>query len=93
MNIEDLIKQLKDAKYKTEDGYNLSILGSKEKENTVMNVIYTWALQQSEYNGLLREKAVLEAKCYAYEQILKNSNFAPLVDDQSGAEMLYQEGI
>lgn len=76
---EEKIRELLDRLFSLEytstygSGYKLPII-SKEHRTTVENVIRQWCLEF--HDGYV---GTLEAKCFAYEQFIKNSNFAPLL--------------
>ena len=48
---------------------------SRDQQDRVEQVIRQWALEQND-----ARLAALEAKCFAYEQIISKSNFAPMIN-------------
>lgn len=80
MNLQSLFEKLF-AKKMDEDN-PLYLMGSGDKEY-IRSLIFNWAIgEQEKENQLVKEKAEFEAKCYAYEEIIANSNFAPLIKTQ-----------
>ena len=80
MNLQSLFEKL--LAEKMDEDNPLRFAGSASKEY-VRDLIFNWAVtEQEKENQLIKEKAALEAKCYAYEEIIANSNFAPLLKMQ-----------
>ena len=53
----------------------------KDVESVMRSKIVNWYNEaRCEQMQLEKEKAAFEARCYAYEQIISNSNFAPIVE-------------
>lgn len=77
MNIQGLIDTL--LKTIKKCGYEFS---SDEKASIKSTVLDWCSAEQERDNQLVKEKATFEAKCYAYEEIIANSNFAPLIKTQ-----------
>ena len=76
MNIQDLIDKLlhdpaKDNPFRSFNSCDIAFIQSV--------ILSWWALEQERENKLVKEKAALEAKVFAYEEIIANSNFAPLI--------------
>lgn len=88
MDIEELLQKLFSLKYVSK-GFSGS--GSEEfniisdyggQKTIVRNAVEEWYLgQQGRQNVKIAE---LEAKVYAYEKIIANSNFKPLIMDAEG---------
>lgn len=76
MTLEELLKELKDLKYTSR------VLGSpstfdvinKESFDRVEALIRQYAIDNHD-----NELGILQAKVYAYEQIIANSNFKPMI--------------
>ena len=87
MNIKNLIERLKSATYRNKgDNYDYHILSNANAELVVIKIVSEWAAEQISDNELSRKCAELEAKCYAYEKFIANSNFAPMVQDKQKEE-------
>lgn len=97
-NIEMLIENICNAEYeykdyngKREKGIVVSRYSSylTEERAAIARAVYEWACEQMDDMEQSREIAMLEAKCYAYEKIIANSNFAPMlvkeVDDEGNS--------
>ena len=86
MNIDNLIERLEKAKYHKQ-GYNFAfdLLGDEQKA-VAKEIIYGWAAEQISDVELNKKCAELEAKCYAYEKIIANSNFAPMMQGKPKVE-------
>ena len=75
MDIDNLIERLMD----------FSIIPDSYKDK-VFNEIMSWYKDQNISNEIIEYKekiAELEAKVYAYEKIIANSNFAPIMRENS----------
>lgn len=70
MNLEKLIQMIYDAKYVTNDGTEHDILYWKEEKEAVSKIIYEWGSEQLNANDFHKRLGELEAKCFAYEQII-----------------------
>lgn len=85
MDVKDLINRLERAKAKDPKRTNdieMEILWNQYEKDKVREVVTNWALEQTEYKDEAEQAkriAELEAKVYAYEKIIANSNFQPLV--------------
>ena len=85
MDVKDLINRLERAKAKDPKRTNdieLEILWNQYEKDKVREVVTNWALEQTEYKDEAEQAkriAELEAKVYAYEKIIANSNFQPLI--------------
>lgn len=79
MDIKSLLSKIEKAtnySYARDDYLYLN-----DKSKTLLNkIIYEWAAEQTTEVDLTREVATLEAKVYAYEKIIANSNFSPILD-------------
>ena len=76
MTLEELLKQLKELKCKRElfgkiEDFNVI---NKSEFSRVENLIRQFALDNHD-----EQLGLLQAKVYAYEQIIANSNFAPMI--------------
>lgn len=87
MDIEKLISDLLNATYREPDSkYGYSVISTPVQKEAIVEVVRTWANSQpsiGEVNKLLVDMAKLEAKVFAYEAIISNSNFKPIL---SGVE-------
>lgn len=90
-NIEMLIENICNAEYEYKDhdgkrgsGTIVSWYSSHKTEEraAIAKVVYEWASEQMSDMEQSREIARLEAKCYAYEKIIANSNFAPMLAEE-----------
>ena len=87
MNITSLIERLKSATYRDKgDKYDYHVISSANAETVVNRVISEWASEQISDVELNRKCGELEAKCYAYEKIIANSNFAPIMQEKPKEE-------
>lgn len=79
MDIKALLSKIEDAQeYRYTNDEHLYI---NDKGKPLLNkIIYEWAAEQTTEVDLTRKVATLEAKVYAYEKIIANSNFAPILD-------------
>lgn len=92
MNIENLIRKITDAEYE----YKTTISGHSETWKTkavntdegareaVRAAIYEWASEEITDIDAGKRIAELEAKCYTYEKVIANSNFAPVAETSLG---------
>ena len=84
MDIDNLIERLMNLRYSgNEDRYDFNVIPAKHKDK-VFNEIMSWYKNQNISNEIIEGKrkiAELEAKVYAYEKIIANSNFAPIIID------------
>ena len=82
MNIDDLIERLMSLTYRNKsDTYDFNIISDSHKDK-VFNEVMSWYKTQNISNEIIeckRKIAELEAKVYAYEKIIENSNFAPII--------------
>lgn len=71
--IDNITKDLLAATYKWGDSkYDSSVITSERAVPTIKSVLASNLEEEA------RKYAELEAKCYAYEAIISNSNFAPV---------------
>ena len=78
--IEELLKKTYKIKYTTGYGYYDSrLISGEEAQAALRNVIYDWASKQVSTNDMNKKLGELEAKVYAYEKIIANSNFKPML--------------
>ena len=86
MDIDNLIKRLMSLTYRNKnDTYDFPIISDSYKDK-VFNEIMSWYNAQNISNEITECKikiAELEAKVYAYEKIIANSNFAPIMRENS----------
>ncbi len=87
-NLIGLIEDICDAEYE-----HKNYKGEKEKSSIISRfdsnadakkaaiekVVYEWANSQITEFAKDKRIAELEAKCYAYEQVIQKSNFAPMI--------------
>lgn len=88
MDLSDLINMLFASTYHDNDGDH-NILYWQAERDAVRNVVYTWGAKQETFTTTAKKIAELEAKVYAYEAIIANSNFAPMLKAntaESGAD-------
>ena len=82
MDIDNLIERLMSLTYRNKnDTYDFPIISDSYKDK-VFNEIMSWYNAQNISNEITECKikiAELEAKVYAYEKIIANSNFAPII--------------
>ena len=89
MDIDNLIERLMSLTYRDRDAkYDLHIISDRHREQ-VFDEIKSWSKAQDitqeiinkEYEIIEVKKRIveLEAKVYAYEKIIANSNFAPII--------------
>ena len=87
MNVEKLIENLKKATYRSKgDDYDFHVLSGSAETLVAEKIIFEWAAEQTTEVELNKRCAELEAKCYAYEKIIANSNFAPVIGKQTPKE-------
>ena len=80
MDIDNLIERLMGNGDKG-DKYDFNVIPARYKDK-VFNEIMSWYKDQNISNEIIEYKrkiAELEAKVYAYEKIIANSNFAPII--------------
>ena len=92
MDIDKLIRKITDAEYE----YKTTISGHRETWKTkavntdegareaVRAAIYEWASEEITDIDTGKRIAELEAKCYTYEKVIANSNFAPVAETSLG---------
>ena len=77
--IKELLSRLFNMQYESK-GYSIGNITlpviSKENQRDVENVVRQWALEFHD-----NRTGTLEAKVFVYEQIIKNSNFAPMIQN------------
>ncbi len=80
MNLQNLFEKL----FADRDDKDSPFRYFRQKNmDDIKGTIMDWAIEEDVYvQNLIKEKSVLEAKCYAYEEIIANSNFAPLIKTQ-----------
>lgn len=81
MNIEELLKRLSEATYTSyydKEAYEHYII-NRDNMQKVKEIVMTWAAEQKMITDYAKEIGRLEAKVYAYEQIIANSNFATMI--------------
>lgn len=94
LNLDALIDSICNAEYtyRSNNGetHTLKIVSRYSADKTaeraaISEAVYTWASSNID-TDLRQEIGILEAKCYAYEQIIANSNFAPVIKEVSNEE-------
>lgn len=50
-----------------------------QERAAITQAVYGWAAKRLDDTELRKKVGELEAKCYAYEKIIANSNFAPMI--------------
>ena len=92
MDIDKLIRKITSAEYE----YKTAISGHHETWKTkavsteegareaVCAAIYEWAAEEITDIDTGKRIAELEAKCYTYEKVIANSNFAPVAEKALG---------
>ena len=81
MDIDNLIERLMGN---GEDKYDFNVIPTRYKDK-VFNEVMSWYKTQNISNEIIeckRKIAELEAKVYAYEKIIANSNFAPIISKE-----------
>ena len=95
MDIDNLIKRLMSLTYRDiGDKYDFHIISDNHRDK-VFDEIKSWSKAQDitqeiinkEYEIIEVKKRIaeLEAKVYAYERIIANSNFAPILDSEKNS--------
>lgn len=83
MDVERLISKLFNATYMwkgTTGSYrDTAIHDDEAARGAITGAVYEWATEEITDNDKDKKIAELEAKVYAYEKIIANSNFAPMV--------------
>ena len=80
MDIDNLIERLMG----NGDKYDFNVIPARYKDK-VFNEVMDWYKTQNISNDIIeckRKIAELEAKVYAYEKIIANSNFAPIISKE-----------
>lgn len=94
MDIDNLIERLMSLTYRNKsDTYDFPIISDNYRDK-VFDEIKSWSKAQDitqeiinkEYEIIEVKKRIaeLEAKVYAYEKIIANSNFAPIISKEKG---------
>ena len=94
MDLDNLIKRLMSLTYRDKgDKIDFHIISDRHREQ-VFDEIKSWSKAQDinqeiinkEYEIIEVKKRIaeLEAKVYAYEKIIANSNFAPIISKEKG---------
>ena len=87
MDLDNLIKRLMSLKYRSrKSDFEFNVI-SEEHRGIVLAEIMSWYQTQNISNEIIeckRKIAELEAKVYAYEKIIANSNFAPIISKGEG---------
>ena len=81
MDLDELIQMILDGKYKDKNGEEFNILYRREQKEAVSEIVYQWGAKQRKDADLYKQLGELEAKCFAYEQIIMKSNFKPFITD------------
>lgn len=78
--VEKIVKDLKSAKYKWGDGKYESDAVSYQAIPVVTEILYRDLEEEA------KRTAELEAKCFTYEAVISNSNFAPVLKSEHKQE-------
>lgn len=84
MTLEELLEQLKGLTYKDE------LFGKTEYFNVITKSEFDKVeilIRQFALDNHDEQLGLLEAKVYAYEQIIANSNFAPMIANGTNKEV------
>ena len=85
MDIEELLRDLFGATYKdSNDRYSYDVI-SQRHHKQIETVVRLWASRQN-ISDLNVKIAMLEAKVFAYEAIISNSNFNAILKTEEGIE-------
>jgi len=86
-DLDKLIDNICNANYTYKNGTSTIVnkysSTANEERAAIAKVVYDWASTQLDDSKRIAE---LEAKCYAYEQIISNSSFAPVLTVQPQME-------
>lgn len=74
MKPDELLEQIRNLTYRTSDNYELRVI-SADQFHKVEQIIRQFFLDNHD-----AEMGELKAKVYAYERIIANSNFAPVIE-------------
>ena len=78
-DIDDLITRLMNLEYKDKgDTYSYKVIFHSHKP-IIEQTVKTWWAEQTTSIDMFKRIGELEAKVYAYEKIIANSNFKPLI--------------
>ena len=84
-DLDKLLDMICSAEYEYYDTYNrrketLKVCyGNSDERRAIAGAINQWAMEQLTDVEVEKRIGELEAKVYAYEKIIANSNFAPMV--------------
>ena len=82
-NIDKLIDSICNTKYETKgfdgDKFEAKVVYDLNAKLAIAKTVYEWASTQLSDIEKDKQIEVLKAKCFAYEQIIANSNFAPVL--------------
>ena len=92
MDIDNLIERLMSLTYRdSSDKYDFNVISDRHKEK-VFDEIKSWSKAQDITQEIINKEheiievkkriAELEAKVYVYENIIANSNFAPIISKE-----------
>ena len=77
-SIRELLDRLFGLTYRSEYGnYHLPVIGEHHRTE-IEHIVRQWALDAHD-----SKVGTLEAKVFAYEQIISNSNFAPMIQNSN----------
>lgn len=76
--IRELLDRLFSLKYKSDYGSYMLPVIPKTHQQEVSQVVRQWALENHD-----KKVGTLEAKLFVYEQIIRNSNFAPMIQNNN----------
>ena len=79
LDLDELCRRLFSATYRDKgDSYDFSVISSRHEEK-IKEIVKTWGAEQATEVESSKRIGELEAKVYAYEQIIANSNFKPML--------------
>jgi hypothetical protein len=88
MDVERLISKLFNATYTwkgTTGSYrDTAIHDDEAARGAIKGAVYEWAAEEITEIDKGKRIAELEAKCYTYEKVIANSNFAPVAETSLG---------
>ena len=81
--VDVLLEELYNTKTR-HDKYDFNVISGDDKKSAIAKTVYEWADKNvsDEDVELAKRVAELEAKVYAYEAIIANSNFSPVIKNR-----------
>ena len=87
LNLDDLCSRLLNAEYR-DDKFKCDFnIIPQRHEYTIREIVKTWGAEQTMEIENAKRIGDLEAKVYAYEQIIAKSNFKPMLDNNKKASI------